>query len=642
MKVRRIVSWVAVISVVAALALVTVARYCTRGMGSGRSSDSVQHHQFRLLLKFLNPDGTHDEWLRQRLIEAGVPADQTDYESCRAAAKQHLREQLESHRRKRMNTSERGVVSTLWSNYADEEKRIYEDARTLGLSVTEIRSPLSQESLNKQDGLLKRLCASGVGESRRGETLIPLILITPHETGTVDQVIHWIEEVKDTRRRSRFWDYILDDSDPEVVRFLHQRLLAAIGNPEAYIRLFKLGCFQSNKETERLIRAAPSENSLQGALQHIRWIGGPPSFLEELVFDSQLPLTHRCVLARKLVGEIRDRKFSRRILERPSDAESDGLKIAILEEGLEPGVQNIDIAAVRKTAVSKEGPAVHSAAVRYLSDRVKSSERWFMGGGERYEGDALNRRVLRQIADSAGEDPGLRRLASEALSSDASVVERLEKKLKDMQTDPRRVAALTGIEDKDEMGLNGPYKQYVEFEMRITLHNWENQIVQCTLELLYARIMSFADEHDGRLPEDLRQLASDHQVRGQSYLYFPLREMKDLTSSMILLSTPRALTFGDGTEVVVMDGRARPKLKRMKKSAYQRLADSNERKAPILHPFFEGRAPELFLIMGDGSLEFLNESNVESLIEDNNRTRRKIGADAIPVSPFRRLLNAGS
>lgn len=627
----------------------------------------MHKYQYEAVVRYPRPEiQWHNEDRAKFLASKGVPPEQRSFERCRAGAKAYLKDWWQHHCAKRLNVDESVDLWTLanrmWVRVRYEKGKICGPARLLGLDLDEIRGPLPEEAVAKQKQLQASLFGAALDDPDHVRRLFLMVLITPHTVETLEKLANWLDGVEDrpftelsaTRPslKAELWRYLISDSEPRATELLRERCVSRDMEEEVYLLLFSYrseAASRSDKDLEQMLRRAPTQKALECAL---RCVDGYDSclrprdigYVADMACDVKLPLSRRLIVARMIPEMDGNHELCKRILRLPPGPESDQLKTALLKGGMEPGSRTVPAYLARECAISrKESDAVRTMAMRLLRwDLTWWQDGYRKTGDEGQNGKRQmmlrNIAALQAVAESPDEKPELRKLAASGVIKPLTRIEYLEARLEDQLAGHYgRELAVRALKRMETRNLTSTQKATILREGRSDLYDWDVQIVEGTLELLYAKLKHFAEQHGGKLPASLKEVDPVRRLCGLPYHYLPVKEVRDLSASTILLAAPMALAFDERFEVLGIDAHGKPS--RATRARYQQFVKETAKgRRPGARLGSRYKEPTVYVMMGDGKGRGLEQSDFRGIVQRNNEARKSVGAAEIPVEAFERLL----
>ena len=167
---------------------------------------------------------------------------------------------------------------------------------------------------------------------------------------------------------------------------------------------------------------------------------------------------------------------------------------------------------------------------------------------------------------------------------------------------------------------------------------WEDEISLCELKLLYATITSHLNSHDGKLPESLDAFVVPPELDTRRYDYFRVGMTNELSSRIILLATRELTKFGDGRETFISDG---DRFWAVDIADYKMLLQNHQGSEPRkVAREMRKVVPQLFVVMGNGTIQSLRKSDYKDVIAQNNAERRKLREQILDQSRFDKLFES--
>lgn len=400
-----------------------------------------------------------DQWHRRDrdefLASKGVPPEGRDFKSCRAGAKEYLKDWWQHHCANRLSVDERADAETLehriWHWLRVEEGRICAPARGLDFDLDEIRGPLPPEAVARHDRLWATLSSPDLHDPDYTRRLFLMVLITPHTVETIEKLANWLDGVEDGPFQARsgwrpslkaeLWRHLLRDSKRRAMELLRERCVSGVVEQAVYLLFVDMALdgsvdpALSDDEFQQIIRRAPTDKALEHALRHIqskmltsrgRRYSHGVGFLADIACDPRFPLSRRRVVARAIPDLADDHELCKRVVRLPSGPESARLKMSILDgrKALGPGC--VPAYLVRELALLRgESDAVRRMAIGLLCRELAWWQRRYKKTGDDGQRQMMlcNLAALRAIAESPDEKPELRELAASGIIEPATKIE---------------------------------------------------------------------------------------------------------------------------------------------------------------------------------------------------------------------------
>ena len=610
---------------------------------------AIQKLQYEILLKAPKDHPTHDQRRRRFLAKRGVPAEQATYEKCREGARKYLESQLNASYEERLAATEAedlGVkeLGARWREFVRQELRLQELAGVAQVPLGAPPAARSQKATEKEEAYLGRLLASPLGDAGHVHKLLLLTLITPHTAKTLDRLIGWVDGIKEPSLKYALWERLLRDANPRARHVARERCLTGVVDEQLYFLLFACDACGSVEELGELLRRAPTGKAFETAVRRLPFERGQlaAAWGTPLVFDEGIPIQQRVMLARRVIKSRNvDTTFCRRILELPSSPESDELKLAILKAPGGAGYRT-DESAVRECALSAEqSVAVRRMAIGYLSRHVKSwQESYPRWGPDRHQDPRMQAHLeaLKRIAGATDEHPELRKAAAAGVVEPMTQVQYCELRLKRRLNRDFRANLMSKLQGIRTSKWPEQTKHVRGFDTRNAILRWDCETVRYQLRLHYAKIKEFAEAHDGRLPQTLEEIEPLPRLDGLPYVYFPVPSVEQLDPALILVVSPKALALHEGAKVLVAYADERFGL--IDRTEYEKqAARRTERGQRVVTRCRDDIEPRLYVAMGNGRIGVVTRNYFNRVLPRNDEARKRVGAPAIPVEIFERLLD---
>jgi len=391
-----------------------------------------------------------------------------------------------------------------------------------------------------------------------------------------------------------------------------------------------------------------TDNELVQLVKAVDWRCAGFAIFRELVFDPDRSLEVRTLLTFMYTRHGTDELFGRKVLNLDITKETDALKLSLLKACRNPGSHRaVTDADIRNAALDKnQSDSVRESAVNvlalwgWLAEEMRQSkiERGVRTDSRRvdeYRDHVLNRQALEKLRNELKLSRKVDALVQKALGARKSASAILQGKLQRIRAELSKWRASVASQQRQTSKLSQARKEWAIYSQKIDLRELREKRDHCELELLYEYFKEYVRIHS-KLPASLSDLKVGDARLAQSYNYYSLAKSRSLTRDVVLFSTKKVLTFGNGREVFVVKNKK--ELIRIDKSRYRSIVmDRDKNQSISLAPGMSNMTPVLCVIMGDGSIQHIRKATVRKFTRRNNQHRVENGENIVSRKLFEKL-----